>query len=218
MPPFVLVSDFDGTITARDFYRLIVERLLPPEALGPWAEYRAGRISHFTALQRIFASVRAPEADVLAVVRDMRPDPLLARAVAALRAANWHIVVASAGCEWYINRILAEAQVELEVHTNRCIYAENGPLLMQAPLDSPFYCAETGIDKAAIVRFHLERGAVVAYAGDGFTDESAALLVPPDRRFARAELAQTLNEHGQKFQPFAVWSDIARALLGRAEL
>ena len=218
MAQCVLVSDFDGTITANDFYRLVVERLLPPEALGPWAEYRAGHITHFDALQRIFAKVHEPEERVLEVVRDMRPDPLLAKAVSALRAGGWEVVVASAGCDWYISRILAEARVELEVHANRCIYQADGSLLMQAPTDSPFYSPETGVDKTAIVRFHLERKTTVAYIGDGFTDVEAALLVPADRRFARADLARSLRKRGEGFQPFTVWSDAARALLNIVEL
>jgi 2,3-diketo-5-methylthio-1-phosphopentane phosphatase len=220
-PPSVLVSDFDGTITAEDFYQLAVKRLLAPEDLGPWTEYLAGRISHFEALRRIFAAIRAPEEEVLKVVRAMRPDPLLAKAVSALQAANWRVVVASAGCDWYIRRILAEAGVTLEVHANRCAYRrmeEGGALIMQAPLDSPFFLPETGIGKEAVVRFHLARAEVVAYAGDGFTDVPAALLVAPERRFARAALAQTLREQGEAFRPFTVWSDVARALLNITKL
>jgi 2,3-diketo-5-methylthio-1-phosphopentane phosphatase len=210
----VLVSDFDGTITARDFYQLAVERLLTPEDMRPWADYRAGRITHFTAMQRIFARIRAPEERVLAAVRDMEPDPLLASAVADLGNGGWHVVVASAGCEWYISRILAAAGVELEVHANPCRYCEeDGSLRMEEPVDSPFHCPETGIDKAAIVRFHQRRGAVVAYAGDGFTDASAALLVRPEYRFARADLAAVLDKRGQPWRPFRVWSDVAGALL-----
>jgi 2,3-diketo-5-methylthio-1-phosphopentane phosphatase len=221
VPASVLISDFDGTITANDFYQLVVERLLTPDDLGPWAEYLAGRISHFEALRRIFATIRAPEERVLDVVRAMRPDPLLAKAVAALRAANWRVVVASAGCDGYIRRILAEAGVTLEVHANAGEYRNTeggGMLIMRMPADSPFFCPETGIDKAAVVRFHLARAKVVAYAGDGFTDAPAALLVAPERRFARAALARTLREQGEPFRPFIVWSDVARALLNVTEL
>lgn len=64
----VLVSDFDGTMTRHDFYRLALEELLPPDVPDQWAAYRAGEISHFEALRRYFAAVRAPEAEVLAVV------------------------------------------------------------------------------------------------------------------------------------------------------
>ncbi len=75
MPDAVLVSDFDGTMTAEDFYSLAVKRLLPAEALGPWKAYLAGRMTHFKALRTIFSRIRAPEADVLAVIDAMGLDP-----------------------------------------------------------------------------------------------------------------------------------------------
>jgi len=218
MPDAVLVSDFDGTMTANDFYRLAAERLLPPEALAPWQEYRDGRSTHFAALKRIFSQIRAPKEQILAIVRDMRPDPHLGAAVAALRVAGWEIIVASAGCDWYIRRLLAEADVTLEVHANPGVYPPGGPLRMDAPTDSPFYCPELGVDKAAIVRFWLERAGTVAFAGDGFADLPAALLVAPKWRFAKADLADALSAQNEAFRPFTVWSDIAQTLLAIGRL
>jgi len=74
-PNGVLVSDFDGTMTRHDFYKLVIESLLPPETPDYWAMYRAGTITHFEALRRYFAAIRASEAEVLAVVRRMELDP-----------------------------------------------------------------------------------------------------------------------------------------------
>ena len=212
-PRSVLVTDFDGTITAVDFFRLVVERLLTPGDMVPWEQYRAGTITHFTAVRDIFRRIRAPESEALALLKDMRPDPDLPRYVEALRDAGWHIVVASAGCGWYIDHILRDMGVELEVHASPGVYLEGGPLEMEAPVDSPFFSAETGIDKAAIVRFYLRGGGRVIYAGDGFPDLAPSLLLPPAHRFARSDLAETLRKRSELFNPFAVWSDIARALL-----
>ncbi|AGW12912.1 HAD-IB family phosphatase [Megalodesulfovibrio gigas] len=214
MAKAVLVSDFDGTMTANDFYKLAVQRLLPSDALAPWEEYRAGAITHFTALQRIFGRLRATPEVLQALVQDMQPDPGLARAVADLRQAGWEIVVASAGCDWYIRQVLAQVGVVLDVHANPGEHVlPEGSLRMDAPEESPFYCLETGVDKAAIVRFHQDRGARVAFAGDGFADLPAALAAAPGLRFARADLAAILDKRREAYRPFAVWSDIARALL-----
>ena len=73
----VLVSDFDGTMTRHDFYKLAIESLIPPDVPDYWAEYRAGRLTHFEALRRYFGTIRAGVADVLAVVDRMEPDPQL---------------------------------------------------------------------------------------------------------------------------------------------
>ncbi|MBN9523704.1 HAD-IB family phosphatase [bacterium] len=213
----VLVSDFDGTMTRHDFYQLAVEELLPSDAPDQWAAYRAGAITHFEALRRYFAAIRAPEAEVLALVDRMELDPELPTAVADLRRAGWEVVVTSAGCDWYIRPLLAAAGVEVEVHANPGRFETGRGLLMEMPADSPFRCDNLGVDKARVVRSHLDAGRVVAFAGDGFPDAAAARLVPGDLRFARGDLAGVLAGEGLPFRPFTVWSDVARALVRSEE-
>ncbi len=209
----VLVSDFDGTITKNDFYKLVAAHLLSEDALTPWQDYLAGRRTHFEALRIIFGRIKAPIGKLEELARMMEPAPGLAQAVSRLRAAGWEIVGASAGCSWYIERVLAQAGVTMTVYANPGEYPEGGPLVMRAPSDSPFFTPETGVDKAAIVRFHQKEVTTVAFAGDGFADLPAALAVPADLRFARADLAQALTEKGEAFRPFDVWTKIADALL-----
>jgi 2,3-diketo-5-methylthio-1-phosphopentane phosphatase len=209
----VLVSDFDGTMTRRDFFKLAIEQLLPRDGPNFWNEYRAGRITHFEALQRYFAEIRASEADVLAVVDQMELDPGLPKAVAELQRAGWKVIVTSAGCDWYIRRLLSRAGVELEVHSNPGRFVPGRGLQMEMPVGSPFLSPSLGVDKAGIVRHHLELGRTVAFAGDGFPDEQPALLVPGCLRFAHGDLAVVLQEKGEAFQAFDSWSQIAHRLL-----
>jgi 2,3-diketo-5-methylthio-1-phosphopentane phosphatase len=214
-PAGVLVSDFDGTMTRHDFYELVVESLLPPGTPDYWAEYRAGAITHFEALRRYFAAIRAGEPEVLAVVDRMELDPDLPAAVAALRRAGWQVVVTSAGCDWYIRRLLAAAGVEVEVHSNPGRFVAGEGLLMEMPTGSPYISASLGVDKTAVVRRFLGEGRTVAFAGDGFPDEGPARLVPGDLRFARGDLGDVLRAAGLPFQPFDSWSEIARVLVRR---
>ncbi len=212
-PKKVLVSDFDGTMTRRDFFKLAIEQLLPPDSPNFWSEYRAGRITHFEALRRYFAEIRASETDVLRVIDQMELDPGLPQAVAQLRQAGWNVIVTSAGCDWYIRRLLAQSGVELEVHSNPGRFVPGLGLQMEMPVGSPFLSPTLGVDKAQIVRHHLAQGSSVAFAGDGFPDEEAAMFVPGDLRFARGDLADVLRQKGECFQPFDAWSEIAQCLL-----
>src|SRR5262245_28478534 len=98
----VLVSDFDGTMTRYDFFKLAIEKLLPADTPDFWADYRSGSITHFEALRRYFAAIRTNEDEMLAVVRQMELDPELQPAVETLERAGWTVIVTSAGCEWYI--------------------------------------------------------------------------------------------------------------------
>lgn len=208
----VLVTDFDGTLTRHDFYHLALESLIPPEAPNHWEAYRTGAITHFQALQGYFATIRAGEADVLAVVDRMELEPLLPQCVRNLRAAGWEVVVASAGCAWYIRRLLSAMGVELEVHANPGRFVAGQGLLMELPTESPFLSPTLGIDKAGIVRQFLAAGQTVAFAGDGYPDAEAAQLVPAELRFAKSDLAHVLRRQGLPFRPFDVWSDVAREL------
>jgi 2-hydroxy-3-keto-5-methylthiopentenyl-1-phosphate phosphatase len=209
----LLISDFDGTMTAKDYFIALCERHVPDGGLQHFEDWRLGKTTHFEAMRNIFASAAPGEAALLGLMRETDIDPKLANAVAALRAADWDVVVVSAGCGWYIERILKEAGVDAIVHASPG-RIEEGRLIMERPTTSPFYSETTGIDKEAVVRDAVERGWTVAFAGDGLLDLAPASLVPENLRFARAELARALTERGQKFQPFARWSDIARKLVG----
>jgi 2-hydroxy-3-keto-5-methylthiopentenyl-1-phosphate phosphatase len=211
----VLVTDFDGTISKNDFYLLVRAHLLPPGVPNYWAEYRAGRITHFEALRGYFSEIQADEATVWNIVEQMQVDPNLAAAVAKLRRAGWQIVIASAGCRWYIERLLAEAGVEIELHANPGHFESGRGLLMELPRESQFFSPTHGIDKAGIVQHHVAAGSEVAFAGDGYPDADAARLVPPELRFARGDLAETLTASGEPFRPFAVWSEVADMLIER---
>ncbi len=211
----VLVSDFDGTMTRHDFYKLAIESLLPADLPDYWADYRAGTITHFEALRRYFADIRTSEDDVLAVVQQMGLDPQLPAAIESLRRAGWRVVVTSAGCDWYIRRLLGTAGVEVEIHANPGRFEAGRGLLMEMPIDSPFWSPTLGVDKSGVVRDFLNQGLTVAFAGDGFPDVEPARLVSADFRFARGDLADMLQRERLAFHPFEMWSDIADHLLQR---
>lgn len=213
MTESVLVSDFDGTMTEHDFYKLALQQLLPRDLPDYWGAYRAGRITHFEALRSMFASIRASAREVLDVVRQMKLDPELPASIKHLQQAGWRVVVASAGCDWYIRRLLSDAGAEIEVHANPGVLDPTRGLIMTAPNSSPFYCLELGVDKAGVVRYWQQRAEHVAFAGDGFADLPAARLVAPELRFARSDLANSLSAEQAAYRPYRSWSDIAQQLL-----
>lgn len=212
-PRHILISDFDGTMTKHDFFDLSRRDLPSAADHDHWADYVAGRITHFEALARIFGSIRTDWAGIEDVLERMELDPGLPEAVSRLRAAGWEILVASAGCAWYIRRLLDKAGVQLEVYANPGVFAPESGLTLSLPVDSPYYRLETGIDKSAIVRAALERDAQAVFAGDGRPDLAPSRLVRPERRFACGWLAEHLARLGEPFHPFETWSRIADRLL-----
>ena len=212
--PRILVTDFDGTITNNDFYRLITDHALPPGTPDFWAEYLSGKITHFEAINNTFGAAAIGEARLSLLATMMEPDPELGPCVESLTAAHWSVVVASAGCQWYIDRILTKACVrnKVEVHSNPGRVIE-GRLVMTLPRNAAYFSEQTGVDKVAIVKAAVNQGGVVAFAGDGPPDLAPALLVRPELRFARGHLAQALTELNESFRPYSRWSEVARALV-----
>ena len=214
MPGPILVSDFDGTITKYDFYRLILEQGLPAETPDFWSQYLSRHITHFEAINKTFGAAPFGIERLIELADQMEPDPDLGPCVRSLIDIGWSFVIASAGCRWYIDRILTKAEVphEVEVHANPGSVVDDR-LVMTLPQHSRFYSPETGINKVAIVERALAGGGDVAFAGDGPPDVEPALLVKPELRFARGYLAEELTERGVPFRPYHRWAEVANTLI-----
>lgn len=209
----VFVTDFDGTITARDIYLLIADRYLPAGTPEYFGEYRAGRMSHFEAMRGYLSHGPDTPEEWETLMTDAGADPDFGSGIAALQKAGWEVVIASAGSSWYIERILARAGVTgVAVHGNPGSLQAGRGLWIEEPRESRFHSMKVGIDKQAIVRDALERADVVAFAGDGPPDVPPALLVKPELRFARGWLADELERRKEPFVRYTFWREIASKL------
>ena len=209
--PAVLVSDFDGTLAHPDFYQLVRAQLVPPSTPDYWREYREGACSHFDALKQYFYAAEGGEPEFVRLLDGIALPDNLPGLVARLRERGWAVVIVSAGCQWYIDRLLTRARCDLPVITNAG-GVESGRLVMRRPESSPFRCEDNGVDKHAVVTQLLSAGKRVAYCGDGYTDLPAAKLVAEERRYARADLAEALEAEGLGYRPFSDWQDVVEGL------
>lgn len=209
----ILVTDFDGTLARPDFYQLVHERLVPSTTPDYWSAYRRGELTHFEALQSYFRAAGGGEAALLEICQSMRLPVELDRWLERLNHAGWQTVVVSAGCRWYIDRLLAAYGARLPLLANPGDIDSSGHLQMMLPAASPFSNLTTGVDKAGFVRHLLAEGRRVAFAGDGYPDQPAAVLVPDELRFARADLASCLDDLRLPYHRFDQWEEIAQYLL-----
>lgn len=208
----ILVSDFDGTMTQRDFYSCAVELLLSSDDLEPWYAYTREEITHFEALRRIFERIRADMPDMERVLAAMDFDELAEAAVQRLNGRDWHVTIVSNGCGWYIERFFRQHNLQVELHTNPGVYSVEQGLQMRLPTESPFFSEQFGISKPEVIRNALRTCNTVAFAGDGRPDLEPALMVRPDLRFATGWLAEELRSRGESFRKFSKWSEISEAL------
>ena len=210
----IFVSDYDGTITNKDIYSLLVERHVPAETPDYFAQYMEGQITHFDAMAAYFAFMPTDELQIEELLDASDADPDLGASAVLLQRAGWELLVASAGSSWYVERVLKQAGVAATIYSNPGrLEKSRGLVLEKLDPSSPYYSASDGIDKSAVVRRALDVAESVAFAGDGKTDLPPALLVPPELRFARRFLADALRQRGEAFRPFSRWSEIVRELV-----
>jgi 2-hydroxy-3-keto-5-methylthiopentenyl-1-phosphate phosphatase len=164
-------------------------------------------MSHFEALRAGFAAAEGGDSALSEVASRMELEPDLAAKIYSLEIAGWEVVIVSAGCSWYVDRLLRQAGVSVPVFANPGDVID-GQLIMRRPLGEDYYSESTGVDKARLVRSFQDAGRTVAFAGDGLPDLEAALLTPSGLRFARSDLARTLESRKESYRPFDSWADI----------
>lgn len=207
----ILVTDFDGTITTGDFFELVRRRW--PQVPDPWDQALAGTIPMREALRRIFAGVRGTQNELLALCEQSSVGHEFGIAFRQLQQAGWRIIVASAGCDFYIHHTLSRVGVQAEVVAHRGDFIPGQGLVMQPMDDSPFAHPRFGLNKAEVVRHVQTTGLPVAFAGDGTPDLDPLLLVPARYRFATGWAAEELIRRGADFQRFSRWPELAHLLL-----
>jgi len=215
MPRRILFTDFDGTVTRHDFFRRVLDEVDLEVQGDPWGAFRAGTLSHFDALARIFKGIRVDEAVLERLIRSMEPDPDFREDLGRLRRAGWQVHIVSAGSDYYIRRTLHHLGIDFEipVHSNPGRYSPAEGLVLERPTDPRIRCPQVGIDKAATLRAYRGAADRVVFAGDSNPDLEAAKIVGAHDRFARGRLAVALDDLGLCYRPFERWHDIACALL-----
>src|SRR6516165_1465101 len=143
----IFVSDYDGTITDKDFYALLAERYVPSDTPDYFAQYRKGRISHFEAMAAYFAFAPTEEQRLEELLAASEADPDLGASAALLRRAGWKLWVVSAGSSWYVERVLKHAGVDAPIYSNPGrIERGRGLVLEKFDPSSPFHSTAVGVD------------------------------------------------------------------------
>ncbi|MDX1969095.1 MAG: HAD-IB family phosphatase [Planctomycetaceae bacterium] len=211
----VFVTDFDGTMTGVDFFDVVLNHVAPGSMDQYWERCIAGELTHVAALNGIFQNAPRDIAELRTWLPETKLDPATPRAIHRLRQAGWDVLVVSAGCEWYIEEILAPVREQVHVIANPGdVSQESGLWMGWPPADSPWYSAHFGVDKGRLVQLLTQAGKTVAFAGDGRPDLAASREVAAERRFAKSWLADQLAQQGLAFRSFVNWSEIAPVLTG----
>jgi 2-hydroxy-3-keto-5-methylthiopentenyl-1-phosphate phosphatase len=209
-PPFLIISDFDGTITALDLTNLIWDRHVPYDwraVLTPLS--RAGDLSPLEMIARGYGDVaQGPDVLLAEVLPLGRLRPGWDAFVALCGARRWPLEVLSHGLSFYIRPLLPPG-VALTAFEGTF---EKGRWRVAM---APGVTVPPGVDfKAHVVQMLRARhpGHTTIYIGDGRLDFPAARTC--DRVFAVRDstLADLCVKAGIPFTPFDSFDQIEPAL------
>jgi 2-hydroxy-3-keto-5-methylthiopentenyl-1-phosphate phosphatase len=185
--------DFDGTLSAVDIGKHLLERLGPPE----WRD-----------IERRFICGEISSRECVLDHWEVPLDPGFAPLLEVLRRAGAEVTVVSDGFGFYVHEHCAPFGVD--VLTNEPDFA-TGRLEFPHE-DRCCACSSCGTCKQAPVKDARYRGRTTVLVGDGTSDAKAALLC--DVVFAKAELGVWCERSGVAFTPYETLPDVAALLLG----
>ncbi len=212
---WVLLLDFDGTITPMDVGPLILSRFAGDRWITLNEAWDRGELTTAERAEGQWAMLEADEAAVQALLDQVPLDPYLPVLVDYCRRRHIPLRIVSDGFDFYIERILVNHRLTgITVLSNRARWAD-GRWRLEFPYAER--CGEpAGSWKAEIVRRFQADGARVLYAGDGLSDRSAAEAA--DRRFAKGKLADHCRKQGIPFLPFESLVDVHTGLQAFVEM
>lgn len=204
--PFVFVSDFDGTLTDKDFYLLIMDDYLGDKGKELYDAWKRKEYKDIDFLGLIFKSINRNEDEIMEDILRIPFDKYAADFIQNVKDAGGDFVILSAGTSYYIHRVLqAKGICDVTVYSNEGYYNEKG-IHLKKDSSSPYYSEMYGIDKALVVSDLKEKYEKLYYAGDSAPDVKAAML--SNVAFAKGRLQAMLHSEGHPFIPIKSFKDI----------
>ena len=214
MKNFVFVSDFDGTLTGNDFYKILSEAYLKEKYPPLFKAWKRGEMKDREYLSYIFNNISRTEAEIDEDIINIPLDPFAKAFIENIKAAGGDFIIVSAGTSYYIDRVLKHHNIEgVKVYSNNGVFKESG-LYFDLDEKDEFYSDRYGIDKLLVVEKIKQQYKKVFFAGDSGPDVKPALI--SDVVFAKGELVQLLEKEKAEFIEFKdfsqLWSKIQKFL------
>lgn len=205
----LFVSDFDGTATALDFYKIVLNKI-GEQGWQYVEDYRkTGKVDyHF--LNKIFGWHILTDEEYQDLIDTIELDVHLRTLLDYLNSKDIAFKFVSAGFDKYIKDVLKKhGYGDVEVITNPG-YFEEGIMRMAPTVSSPFYSEVFGIDKGKVLRHYKNDYEKIYFAGDTEPDLAAALEA--DVIFAKGELISLLEHNNKAYIAFNTYEEVVEHL------
>lgn len=212
MKKFAFISDFDGTLSFKDFYHMMIDKYLKEWGREFYLNWKKEKKINVDFLNKIFGSVQLSQRELFEEIYSIPFDKSAQTMIAKVQKSGGDFFIVSAGTSYYIEVLLEHLEIKgVEVTSMKGVY-EGGVIKIKPDPDSPYYSGIFGIDKRKVLEAYRSQYETIFYAGDSEPDLGAAKAA--DLAFARGELAELLKKENKAYIAFNTFSDIEAYLTG----
>lgn len=210
MGKWAFISDFDGTISKKDFYWIIIEKYYP-EGETLFREWKNGDMQDIEFLSRVFRSINQSEEQILKDIHDIPIDEHAIGFIEKVQKQGADFYILSAGTDYYINEILSKYGLEnIGVFSNRGSFNDQN-VHLDIDENAWHYSTRYGIDKSVVLKKIKENYDFVFYFGDSEPDLHPANFA--DKMFAKDVLITILREQNIPCIPVRDFKDVEMFLI-----
>lgn len=206
MTDFIFISDFDGTITKKDFYWILLDDYIGQKGIDFYYEWKKSKLIGTEFLNKVFTWHEFTEEERIEALSKVEMDKDLEKVVQLVGELGGEFQILSAGFDYYIQEALAARNLShLNVITNHGTFKEN-TFIMEPDEKSSWYSKVYGVDKGLVAKHFKGLCQKLYFVGDSEPDFHAAKYA--DVIFAKEELARLLDVSGIAYYPYENFEDI----------
>jgi len=211
MKKFAFVSDFDGTLTDRDFFYIVMDKYLKDWSWEYYEEWKKTKKINVEFLNKIFGAMDRTEEEVLEDIFELPLDPYAVNFIKKVESGGGDFFILSAGTSYYIKKLLEHFNIRnVTVISMEGVYKNRGIQILPDP-ESEFYSEIWGVDKAKVILTLKKKYSKVYFAGDSEPDMGAAKVA--DGAFARNKLQGFLSAENIPFVPFNHFNEVEKYMV-----
>jgi 2-hydroxy-3-keto-5-methylthiopentenyl-1-phosphate phosphatase len=205
------VSDFDGTLTQRDFYHIVIDKYFKDWGRKFYTDWKSTKKINTEFLNKIFGALDKSEEDIFDEIGLIPLDEHAEDFINRIKSIGGDFYILSAGTSYYIDILLSQRKIEgVQVISMKGIYKNRGIEILPDK-KSPYFSEVFGLDKQKVIEELKKDYEKVFFAGDSEPDLEAARGA--DIAFAKSELKELLTKGNKKFVTFENYKEIDKYLV-----
>jgi 2-hydroxy-3-keto-5-methylthiopentenyl-1-phosphate phosphatase len=206
MKDWIFISDFDGTLTHKDFYWMVIDKYMPEKGRELYRRWKQGEMTDAVFLGEVFAAMDRSEEEIDQDIAEIPVDDGMEELIRRVEAAGGDFLILSAGTGYYIQKVLAARALERIRFISNPGFYENRGIRMRPDPSTPYYSPRYGVDKEKVVLACKDQYRRLYYAGDSGPDLKAAMRA--DLAFAKNGLQKLLDQENHPYLPFSQLSEV----------